>query len=207
MVSRFLALFLAASWVAAVPRGCDRSQRDTSDMAATEGVTRVQPNATTQPTRRKEGQTEVPELYREAAAALDRNDTARAEELYRKCLAAEPDNAQGYIGLGTVALHTGALDTARTQYENALAMDPRSASAHLGLGSVAHVKGDHKRAITEYGTVLELRGEDADAHWGLALSYDALGDTAKARMHAQKFISLAPQSPLVPQMRRIASGA
>ncbi|MEO8876078.1 MAG: tetratricopeptide repeat protein [Polyangiaceae bacterium] len=171
-----------------------------------EGVTQLALDATVQPTKRVEGTSSISEIYDQAGVALNANDSARAEQLYRQAAAVEPASAQPYIGLGSALLQSGDIAGARAAYRDALARSPDSPSAHLGLGSVENQSGNYQQAIDEYQLVLRAKPDDADAHWGLAVTYRSLGDAANASSHAKQFLTIAPNSPLVPQMRLIVRG-
>lgn len=198
---------LVVALLASTALGCrrDHSSGPTSDVG--EGVTQLAPpDATVQPTKRREGTTTVPEIYNEADAALAAQDYVRAQELYRQAIAADPRSAQGYIGLGTALMLSGDATAARSSYQDALARDPNSSSAHIGLGSVESVDGHYQAAVDDYLIVLRARPDDPDAHWGLALAYQSLGDSNRAALHARRFLALVPNSPMAPQLRGIAEG-
>jgi tetratricopeptide (TPR) repeat protein len=150
-----------------------------------------------------EGTSRVDGLYREASARLNKGDTAGARELYRAAIAAEPESPLGHIGLGGCSMHEHDLAAARASYERAREIDPKVVSAHIGLGSVAYLEGRFRDAARHYEAAAEIDDKVADAHWGAAAAYDALGDAERRRLHAARFLALAPDSTLAPRAREM----
>jgi tetratricopeptide (TPR) repeat protein len=150
-----------------------------------------------------EGTTASPELFKSAGALLDNGDIAGARQLYQLAVTREPDRPAGYVGIAGCDLHENKLADAEKQYLKAESLDPRGTSAKVGLGTVASLRGKHKDAAAFYEKAIALDEKNADAHWGAALSYHELGDRARTRTHALRFIELAPQSALVPRAREL----
>lgn len=99
------------------------------------------------------------------AALLLGTDNARAADLFRKVLEAEPDNAAAQYGLGRVAEAAGKLDEAVQLYRAALMDAPNYGPAHGALARVLAAQGHQA---------------EADAHVSLASKDDGVvptGDT------------------------------
>jgi tetratricopeptide (TPR) repeat protein len=140
-------------------------------------------------------------LYQEAKALLEKGEVAQAERVYCRIIAAEPNNAGGYIGLGTCLITQWDLAEAERAYKRALELEPNSGMAITGLGSVAYRQGDFKLAVSYYQRVLASGAYLAEAHWGLALAYDALHDGEQALHHYESFLERAPNSNFAGQAR------
>jgi tetratricopeptide (TPR) repeat protein len=154
-----------------------------------------------------DGTSSVAELYRDASARLDKGDIKGARALYQKALGEEPENAQGHVGLGACAVHEQDLEAARASYRRALELEPKASLAHIGLGSVAYLQSRFREAADHYEAALEIDDAMADAHWGAAVAYEALGDAAKKRAHAGRFLALAPDSALASSAKAMLSEA
>jgi Tfp pilus assembly protein PilF len=153
-----------------------------------------------------EGVSTVCDLYERAWPALDAGDTKTARAFYEHALVLEPENAQGYVGLGTCALQEGEFERAKQCYRRALELDRRSASAHLGLGSVHYRTKQFATSADHYVHAAQLDPERADAHWGAATAFEMRGEREKMRAHARRFLELAPESALAPHARIMLFG-
>jgi len=134
------------------------------------------------------------DLLFQAKEKLERQDIAGAEELYKKVVALEPENAPGYIGWASCRLLQGDLDGAERYYHQALKVDQSSTMATIGLGSVAFTRRKYKESVEYYLKALRIDVDNADAHWGAGLAFDAEGKKKEAKEHYQRFIELAPDS-------------
>ncbi|MGE3315998.1 MAG: tetratricopeptide repeat protein [Planctomycetaceae bacterium] len=145
-----------------------------------------------------EGTSNYPEMYHEAADLTEQGKHSEAEALYRKIIALEPDNALGYIGLGSCRIDQHDLQGAEENYRRAAKLDPKSSMASLGLGSVFLQRDEFEAAIEFYTRALALAPDLPDPHWGLATTYDEMGDRQKAGHHFREFLKIAPDSNLAP---------
>jgi tetratricopeptide (TPR) repeat protein len=157
---------------------------------------RLAPDKKTYTIASHEGTTRVPELYKKASELRARNDIPAARKIYEEAIAAEPAKSMGYVGLGSCALREKNFPEARKQYLKAASLDATSSSAYLGLGSVASLEGNHQEAASFYERAVAIDETNPDAHWGLAFTYQTLGDKDKMRLHAKRFLVLAPNSML-----------
>jgi Flp pilus assembly protein TadD len=66
-------------------------------------------------------------------------------------------------------------------------------------------RGKPEEAVIAYAGALALRPDLADAHMGLAAAYLSTGDRALAAEHARRFLELAPDSRVRPQLETIAA--
>jgi tetratricopeptide (TPR) repeat protein len=153
----------------------------------------------------REGTSAHVDLYHKASAALDRGDYAAARALYEEAHRLEPDRPESLVGMGTCMLDQRRITEARALFAEAAAMDARSSMARIGLGSALYLDKQYGDAARAYDAALAIDGNSADAHWGAATSYSALGNREVARMHALRFLELAPSSALAPRARQIAA--
>ena len=71
------------------------------------------------------------------ASALELHRAGRideAAEAYQRLLDMEPDNVDGFYGLGTVRMHSGKLKEAAELLNRAFALEPRSPRRNLNRG-------------------------------------------------------------------------
>jgi tetratricopeptide (TPR) repeat protein len=141
-----------------------------------------------------EGYSDHPDLILQAKEKLERHDIAGAEELYKKVVALEPENAPGYVGLASCRLLQNDLDGAENNYRQALVLDQSSTMAAIGLGTVAYTRGKYQEAAEYYLKALNIDERNADAHWGAGLALDAAGKGKEAAGHYRRFVELAPDS-------------
>ena len=82
-------------------------------------------------------------------------DFDKSETYYQKAVAAAPDQADAYMGLATVAVQKGDLDTATAHYAKAAELKPFDKPL-AGLGLIAMEKGQHEEAFAFFAQALEL---------------------------------------------------
>jgi YaiO family outer membrane protein len=85
--------------------------------------------------------------YAEAVSARRGGDPARAVELLRRLLVAEPENADAHLQLGLSLLALGRLEEAEAAFRRTLAIAPDYADARIGLARVAQRRGDRQGAL------------------------------------------------------------
>jgi tetratricopeptide (TPR) repeat protein len=141
-----------------------------------------------------EGTSHSSELFEQAIAALKEDDIEGAIAVYQQVVEQEPNNAGGYIGLGSCYLMKEDLAAAEQAYQHARTLEPQSTMALLGLGSTAYRQAQYQSAKDFYEEALRIKSDLADAHWGLGLACDALNERAKAIEHFERFLQLAPDS-------------
>lgn len=87
------------------------------------------------------------DAYADAVSARRSGDPARAAQLLRRLLVAEPDNADAHLQLGLSLLALGRLDEAEASFRRTLAIAPAYADAQIGLARVAQRRGDRSGAL------------------------------------------------------------
>ena len=143
-----------------------------------------------------EGTSSVVDLYNVATDYVSHSEFAEAEAIYRQIIEIEPENHNGYIGLGSSLIYQNKLSEAQDAYSQALALSPKSTMALIGLGSVAHQNLEYESAIAYYCSAVELNDQLAQAHWGLAITLEDMGRFEEAIEHLEQFLLLASDSQL-----------
>lgn len=119
-------------------------------------------------------------------------DLRRAETLYRKALAAEPENPDALHYLGILAHQTGQTEAAITQLERSLELRPRSAEFHNNLGAVLQECDQSAEAIPHFETALDIEPAYPEAQNNLGVALKALGELARATEAFRRAATLDP---------------
>ena len=114
------------------------------------------------------------ELLTEAREAYRIGQTDRASDLYRRLLAAEPENPVANHMLGLIVQQSGRPEEALALISRAIAVRPHFARAHQSLGMVQQKIGDARAAEESYRRALALRADMIIARVNLSalLQYD-----------------------------------
>jgi len=142
-----------------------------------------------------DGATNYPMLYKKAAQYLNSNNYVQAEEIYRDLIEKEPENSNGYIGLGASLIYQEKFDKAIAAYSHALELNANSTEALVGLGSTFSKIGDYQTALENYLKALDLNPNDINAHLGAAIAMQNLGfENDLIIQHLEKIIDIDPSS-------------
>jgi len=74
------------------------------------------------------------------------NDVDEAVAEQQSILAKDPNNANAYFSLGTLAHFRGEIDQAMHYFQKSIELNPASAAPHLSLGRLQAVRGDYAAA-------------------------------------------------------------
>jgi tetratricopeptide (TPR) repeat protein len=130
-----------------------------------------------------------------AAVAEGRGEPARAIAAYRRVLQVDPDNADALAALAEL---TGAADpaTQASVLRAAIARRPEAYSLHAALGRLLAAEGRHSEARVAFEAALALAPQRADYAFNLAVTWDRLGDAARARALYERAAALAERAPV-----------
>lgn len=124
------------------------------------------------------------ESYQEALAAAE-----RALDIDPELVDAQRVRYEAYRRLGQD-------EKAMEVFETLAAADPEGlAEALYKRGQEAFQAGDTAAAVQALEQAVQAKPDHARAHYWLGLSYANADDKAKAKLHLQKFIELAPNDP------------
>ena len=147
------------------------------------------------------------DLYLRASAALDQATDAtnrEAERLFEQAIAADPDYANAYMGLGRSHLQRWQLQWSRDPLdleralefgEKARDLDPWLAARHAMLGEVYLWRKEHEAAIASAERAVELDPSNADVHAELGEILNFSGRPADSIELVQKAMRLNPRYP------------
>jgi tetratricopeptide (TPR) repeat protein len=114
-------------------------------------------------------------------------------DLFEAQLAARPESAEGWVGLGTALAGAGQGARAAEALERALALDPTQALAHFNLGRVHYDRGAFDLARAAFERTLELRSGRVQDHLWAARAAVEGGRLDLARPHLAGALALAPE--------------
>ena len=133
-----------------------------------------------------------PEAMGELATHYERTgELDRAIQVRMAVVAAYPEFAQPYLGVGGVYLRAGRLEEARRYFEYAAEREPRSVAPLSMLGVVALQRRDASGAIVHLERARELEPYNPQTLYNLSLAYmlsqrlDEARSTAEALLRAQ----------------------
>jgi arylsulfatase A-like enzyme/Tfp pilus assembly protein PilF len=120
--------------------------------------------------------------------------SAEAEQIFRKILAANPENYPVMIQLGSVLRKTGRTEKAKQVFREALRTNPNYAHAHYNLGAIAFEQGDLPAAKEHFLEVLRLSPGALDACFYLVRIALKNSDLPRAREFLDQAAGIEPES-------------
>lgn len=133
--------------------------------------------------------------YRDALAALSKNDAHRAVPQLRRAVDIYPQFASAHAALGTAFLlqHEDAL--AAEAFERALAIDENLPDACFGLGSLYSQQKRYAEAETLLLRVQMLRPDDWRVYYALGENYYRAGQSDKAEQSLRRAHEIHGETP------------
>jgi tetratricopeptide (TPR) repeat protein len=117
---------------------------------------------------------------------------ARAEELYRQVVRADPTHAEGWFLCGQVCQAQGRPTEAAEHHRQALRLQPDAPAAHNGLGVALARLGDRAGAEASFRRAVELRPDFVQALNNLGNVLKELGRGEEARAFYERAVALEP---------------
>lgn len=137
------------------------------------------PSAQTAPPAKKAPGATLEALYRQAEAALEKQDYAAAAGALEKYLADRPADPFAHFHLGYAYRALGRPDDAKARFERAVALDPKLGPAHLNLG-LLHLEKDPQAAREFFRKAAELMPGEARPRFLLGVAEERAGDSGSA---------------------------
>ncbi len=136
---------------------------------------------------------DLPDALRLAVEMHQNRQLEGAETLYRRILAAAPQQPDALHFLGMLRHQRGHSDEGIALIEQAAALVPGFAGFHNNLGNIHVSRGDVAAATAAYERAIALAPDSADLQNNLGALYRADRRFAEARAHYQRAIELDPQ--------------
>jgi rhomboid protease GluP len=108
-------------------------------------------------------QQSAPALILRGQRALENQDLATAESLFRQAITRSPDSAEAHFYLGVVFSTQQQMAEAAQAYQDALRLEPDLAEAHWNLALAYAALNRPADAITEFKAFVALRPDSSDA--------------------------------------------
>jgi tetratricopeptide (TPR) repeat protein len=143
-----------------------------------------------------EAGSEVQRLLSDGIDRFRRGDYEGALGAFRQVTELDPENAQGFVSVGSTYLRLNRLSEAGRAFRRALAIEPDNAQAHVGLAQVDQLAGEPDAALDELGLALEADPSNSDALYTRAIIYGQLGDLEKELDALQQTVAVDPRNSL-----------
>lgn len=117
------------------------------------------PTAQAQPAQVQAPALDVKAAYREALGLQLENSNAKAEELYRKIIAADPLHTDALNNLGVIVMAGGNRQEAIGLFTKVIALKPDSADAHYNLACIYANLEDSKSALEHLEKAVAINPE------------------------------------------------
>ena len=115
------------------------------------------------------------QLYKDATAAYDRGEVARAISLYEQAVKLQPDSVAARTDLGVALVHEGRYSEGIAEYQEALKRDPGNVTVKLDLALAWYKQGDFEKAASELREMREKQPENRQSLHLLADCYLRMG--------------------------------
>jgi len=112
-----------------------------------------------------------------------------------------PDDFDELVAMGNINMDQGRYQVAVACYRRALEIDSSSADVHTDLGACLHAVGNWREALQVLKAAIALDPNHTIAHFNLGVVYSSLNDFENTRTHWNKYIELAPESPIADTLR------
>ncbi|MDV2495731.1 MAG: tetratricopeptide repeat protein [bacterium] len=134
----------------------------------------------------------------------DQGKTDEAAQAYRRAVEVDPESAKAHSSLGNAERALGRPEAAEAAYKRAIELQPDSAEAHFNLASLYGEQGRYRETIAELERAVAADPTMAVAHKNLGLLYlKVMRNPARARLHLQRVLDLAPNHPEALEIRRL----
>ena len=132
-----------------------------------------------------------PDLAEVGSDLIRRKRYEEAKDVFFRCLAENPRDADSLYQLGRVHANLGQMEAARSFCEQAIEINPLRAEVYYTLGLVHQESGDNKGAMERLKRALFLEPGFALAHVTMAILYRQLNQKEKSERHRRQAIALA----------------
>jgi cytochrome c-type biogenesis protein CcmH/NrfG len=139
-----------------------------------------------------------------ARAHYGEGNKAKATELLREAVAADPGNVEVTMLLGNLLMETGKAEEAKallSSVDDSKIVDP---VIYVNIAIAMINESKHADAMPWLDKAIARFPDQADAYYYRGISYLAIGKQAEAKADLQKFVGMAkPDSPELPIAKKI----
>ena len=134
----------------------------------------------------------IPEALRQGWADYQAGHFARAEQVCRQIVQADPRGVDGWFLFASACQAQGKLDEAVAGYRQAALLRPDFAETHYRLGNTLFARGLLGEALGSYQQALLLRPRHAETQNNVGVVLADQGRPAEALPHYQQAVTLKP---------------
>ncbi|PIQ78101.1 MAG: hypothetical protein COV79_05595 [Parcubacteria group bacterium CG11_big_fil_rev_8_21_14_0_20_41_14] len=149
------------------------------------------------PDSNKKARTKFKELVNEGAKLLESAQLRQAESKFLSAIKINPEDAEAYLGLGSVYLKMEEYDQSAETFEHVIKNWPQEDKAFAKLAELEQSKGNWDVAKDNLLHALSINNEIVEYHMDLADVYLRLQDNEKATSSLQKAQNLEPNNPKI----------
>lgn len=133
------------------------------------------------------------ELYAEAQAANEQDDTSQAMQLLRNVLEQDPDSGQAHNDLAVLLYNQGDKEAALRHYSEAARLEPENAVYLKNLADFLYIeRGEIQKALEKYVQALTLDPEDCEALLATGHICLHLGQKEDAAIFIERVLTIDP---------------
>ena len=153
----------------------------------------------------------VTELFQQGNTAQESGNFSTAEQIFRRVISIDPNNAGAYNNLGNALRSQGNLAEAIANHRTAIRLEPNNPIFYNGLAVDLDDQGNTAEAIANYRTAIRLNPEYSDAYHNLGLLFNNQGNLTEAIANFRMAVRLKPndntfQNSLRAAEQRLAAG-
>ncbi len=135
---------------------------------------------------------EVLAIAEDAIRAFQRDDLAKARELFRKILGIDPENVIALVNLGSIESRLEQFEAAEANLEKAVRIEPKTAPGWLALGALRYGRGDLDGALAALSQAAFLDPKNPRVHGYLGVTIGSKGWYLGAEQELRRAIELDP---------------
>ena len=121
-----------------------------------------------------------------------RNESAQALARVQQYVAANPNDANGHVILGSLNFQSKNYSVSQAEFERAIQIDPNNIQAYLRLGKLYEEQGQRELAIARYQKALDLQPKFAPLATMIGNLYLETGDMETARKYYAQALASDP---------------
>ncbi len=126
----------------------------------------------------------------------------KAEEAFRKAIAANPRDSRGYRELGQFYVTEKRFDDAIAQLKKHVELNPASGPGYYSLGEAYSGRQMYREALSAYLQALQKDANVAPAYFEAAQCHERLGQKQDALKYYRLFVARFPGAPRAPAAKQ-----
>lgn len=134
----------------------------------------------------------VNKAWQEATAASEQEHWEDAIALWHEITQRNPDEADGFVNLGTALFSAAQYDAAITAYQEALRLAPDDAGTHAWLGSALSAVGQPNAALEHWEEAMRLDPCQIEARYNVGYTLSQRGEYEAAIEQWREIVRLKP---------------